>query len=303
MKQYNIIKKIGEGTFGTVYKGIHNINKKNVAIKVANQINKTICQQLYNENNDFNEIAYKVLKHEAKILNILRREQHFPRLKWFGNYDNKTFLVMDILNKNLLEIDVITKIDILLIGYHCINILKTLHIKKILHRDIKPENFMFGNDENKNTLYLIDFGLSKFYMHHDKHIEYKNDKKFIGNKIFASLYTMKGIEYSRRDDLISLSYMLIFLFTKKLPWTSIDSSCNSTEVFETILNIKERYREKNEIYTLCKKLPLCIEKMLIYAYSLNFKDSINYNYLIKIILSDLNNLNWNNNFNFSWNLE
>ena len=43
--------------------------------------------------------------------------------------------------------------------------------------------------------------------------------------------------------------------------------------------------------------------MLIYAYSLNFKDSINYNYLIKIILSDLNNLNWNNNFNFSWNLE
>ena len=187
---------------------------------------------------------------------------------------------MDILNKNLLEIDVITKIDILLIGYHCINILKTLHIKKILHRDIKPENFMFGNDENKNTLYLIDFGLSKFYMHHDKHIEYKNDKKFIGNKIFASLYTMKGIEY-RRDDLISFIHVN-FLFTKNYLGSIIHLAI--AQILKQ-LDIKERYRE-NEIY-FCKKLPLCIEKMLIY-YITKFKDSINWIILLKYSY-DLNN--------------
>ena len=44
---------------------------------------------------------------------------------------------------------------------------------------------------------------------------------FNGNICFASVNTMKGIEPSRRDDLESIGYMLIYLYTQHLPWNSI----------------------------------------------------------------------------------
>lgn len=50
--------------------------------------------------------------------------------------------------------------------------LEVLHNKRIIHRDIKPENFLIGQGAECRLVYLIDFGLSKFYIDNNNyHIE------------------------------------------------------------------------------------------------------------------------------------
>ena len=99
--------------------------------------------------------------------------------------------------------------------------LEWIHSKNLIYRDIKPENFMIGIDD-PNIIYVVDFGLCKKYRSSKtgKHILPKLLKNFYGNIIFASPNAIKGKEMSRRDDIISLGYMLIFLFKKNLPWNT-----------------------------------------------------------------------------------
>ena len=84
-----------------------------------------------------------------------------------------------------------------------IKMIKVVHEERIIHRDIKPENLLIGNtDQTKNTIYVIDFGLSRVYKNtDDEHIEFKTGKKLTGTARYASLDTHKGFEQSRRDDL------------------------------------------------------------------------------------------------------
>ena len=82
-------------------------------------------------------------------------------------------------------------------------------------------DFLFGKVD-KNVLYLIDFGLCRKYISKTgKHIKPKNLGKFTGTSRYASVYAMAGNEQSRRDDIESIGYMIIFFMKKRLPWQGI----------------------------------------------------------------------------------
>jgi serine/threonine protein kinase len=77
-------------------------------------------------------------------------------------------------------------------------------------------------------IYLCDFGLSKKYRNEFfDHIALEKDKKFVGTLRYSSIHTHKGygiffkIEQSRRDDLESLGYVLIYFIIGNLPWQGI----------------------------------------------------------------------------------
>ena len=71
-----------------------------------------------------------------------------------------------------------------------------------MHRDIKPENILMGRGEEFNTVYIVDFGISKYFRDSKgKHIPEKNKKSFIGTTRYASVSAHLGIELSRKDDL------------------------------------------------------------------------------------------------------
>jgi len=272
--KYKLIEKISEGSFGTVFKAENNRTKEFVAIKFEKK----------SEN-------IKSLKNEAKIYQYLGRLDGFPELKIFGTTDKFNYLVMDLLGNSL--INVITHYKklslktVLVLGIQIIKRIKTLHEKYLLHRDIKPSNFIFGNGDKTNKLFLVDFGFSKRYDYNGKHIEEKNIKNIIGSPNFVSLNIHYNVEPSRRDDIESCIYIILTMLFGRLEWF------NKT-------NMNEIIQLKTQILCI-KEVPSFIKIMLYYARSMKFDEKPNYDYLINLMIQELNNNELTNDDKFEWN--
>lgn len=232
-------KLLGNGSFGEIYLG-KNINDNTlVAMKLTFQYN-----------------AIQQLNQERIVLESLKNIDGFPYLYGFGVENEKGFLVMEALGPNLTSLfkycnNFFTLQTVLIIAIQTIELIEKLHNQNFIHRDIKPENFLIGIKEKTNKIYLIDFGLSKKYKDkNNDHIPYKENKKLTGTARYASINSHLGIEESRRDDLESLAYSLIFLLKKSLPWQGI----NNTQKQEKYNQILEK-KLKIPIELICKDIP------------------------------------------------
>jgi casein kinase I family protein HRR25 len=135
---------------------------------------------------------------------------------------------MDMLEQNLEQLrqsfgDNMTLNVVIHLGLQMIEIIEAIHNKGIIHRDIKPANFLLKtNQQNITELYLIDFGISRcFYIDNDKkdtHIAIKTNEELLGTTRYMSVHTHQGLTASRRDDLESVGYILIYLHKGELPW-------------------------------------------------------------------------------------
>ena len=124
--------------------------------------------------------------------------------------------------------------------------------KSIIHRDIKPDNFVLGVGENKDMIYVIDFGLSKKYRSSRtfQHISYVTGKKLTGTARYASINALSGFEQSRRDDLESIGYIFIYLLKGSLPWQGLKVD-RDEDRYEKILDKKNKISPAK----LCEGLP------------------------------------------------
>lgn len=204
--KYNLLQQIGEGTFGTIYIAENYRTKEKVAIKI-----ETIQPDI------------NLLKNEARIYQYLLGTPGIPNVKWYGKDETNYYMVIQLLGKSLDQLLIEkTKFSLKLtlqIGVQLLHLLKGIHEKGLVHRDIKPDNFLLGtNTKQSKQLFLIDFGLCKPYLHADKHMEMKHTSSLIGSLTYASLHAHQHIELSRRDDLESLGYMLLYFSLGNLPW-------------------------------------------------------------------------------------
>jgi serine/threonine protein kinase len=263
--KYNILKQIGEGNFGKIYKGENLRTNELVAIKVE-PIEKKI----------------KMLKNEAIIYQHLLHAYGMPTLKWFGKDNTNYYLVITLLNKSL-EYHIQKKGTFsmkltLQIGVQIINLLKIIHDKGLLHRDIKPDNFLFGNDDESKQLYAIDFGLSKTYINYknNSHIDMKNSTHLIGTPTYISVNGHKLLELSRRDDLESLGYMLIYFYFGKLKWKGVNIHDNFDKSNALILKAKLNL---DKLYDL----PNVFIEYFNYVRNLEFQEMPDYLHLLQIL--------------------
>ena len=123
-------------------------------------------------------------------------------------------------------------------------------------------------------LYVIDFGLSKKFRHSKTgtHIEYRDGKELTGTARYASISTHLGIEQSRRDDLESVGYIMVYFLKGSLPWQGLKAK-NTEEKYEMIQNVKVN----TTLNTLCKDLPQEIGDIINYTRGLAFDETPDYN--------------------------
>ena len=200
-------------------------------------------------------------------LNFLEQQTNIIILDLFGNSLTNIITYYKILSLK----------TVLVLVIQIIKRIETLHNKCLLHRDIKPSNFVFGNGNDTNKIFLIDLGFSKRYDYNGKHIEEKRINHIIGSTNFVSLNIHNYIEPSRRDDLESLAYMLIFFYNGKLEWQY--DFCN-----DTIIEKKEKILVEPFLY------PAVLIDYIKYTRLLNFEDNPNYLYLINMFKKEMEKL-------------
>jgi serine/threonine protein kinase len=347
--KYIFEKKIGSGSFGSVYKGRNIISGDGVAIKFEATTAK-----------------FPTLLWESKILNHLAGTPGIVKLRYFGTESNKNIIVMDLFSHTLCEeieklkkgeerdklseisnqdkistesqeqinleqdipipekgtnssselektecddssidnknpdttdakggdklnnekkIPPYTK-EVTLYLISMLQIINRVHDAGIVHRDIKPENFMISlpNTEQKQKedggkmLHVIDFGLSRFYMKGDSHVINTYDRSIVGTIRYISTHIHDGDVYSRRDDIISIIYVSIYLLKGKLPWMGLYPNKGDTRTKEELVYHKKVNTTSDK---LCEGLPYLFQKLLDYAYSLEFEDKPDYSYMIR----------------------
>lgn len=127
----------------------------------------------------------------------------------------------------------------IMLGQQIIEIIEHLHSKSYIHRDIKPENFVIGYKENANQIYMIDYGLAKRYRDSNtkSHIPFKDNTYITGTARYVSINTHLGIGQTRRDDVESCMYMLIYFLKGRLPWQGLKAATKKAK-FDKIMEAK-----------------------------------------------------------------
>ena len=227
--RYRLGKKIGTGAFGEIFEGTDIFDNSSVAIKL-----------------EHNSVKYPQLLFEAKLLKSIP-STGIPVMHWFGIAGEYNAMVMDLLGQNLEDLynycaKNFTLKTIIMIIIQMIERLKHVHDNHYIHRDIKPENFLIGKDNTEKTIYLIDFGLAKRYRdeYTQIHIPLKENRNLIGTARYASCNAHNGLEQSRRDDMESIAYVILYFFRKKLPWQGL------------------KCKDKNEKHAKIKELKMSI---------------------------------------------
>ncbi|KAL6221991.1 hypothetical protein ACLB2K_005383 [Fragaria x ananassa] len=265
--RFRLGRKIGSGSFGEIYLGTNIQTNEEVAIKLENVKTK-----------------HPQLLYESKLYRILQGGTGIPNVRWFGVEGDYNVLVMDLLGPSLEDLfnfcsRKLSLKTVLMLADQMINRVEFVHSKSFLHRDIKPDNFLMGLGRRANQVYMIDFGLAKKYRDSTtrQHIPYRENKNLTGTARYASMNTHLGIEQSRRDDLESLGYVLMYFLKGSLPWQGLKAGTKKQK-YEKISEKKV----STSIEALCRGYPTEFASYFHYCRSLRFDDKPDYVYLKKI---------------------
>ena len=283
--KYLIRKKIGKGSFGTVYQGINTSNNEKIALKVEKR-----------EKNDSG-----TLENEALRLVYLQGEG-VPCVYCYGNNLYHNLLVEELLGKSLEDLfnlygKPFSLKTVCVLGIEMIKRIQYIHSKYYIHRDIKPDNFMIGRGQNEKKIYIIDFGLAKKYYSVSKaqHIKFITGKHLIGTARYCGRNAHRGYEQGRRDDIESIGYVLMYFLLGVLPWQGLKVRKNEDH-FEKIA--QKKYSTSFEELTSGQP-----EEFLLYfkhVEKLEFEDQPNYIYLIGLFQKVIDKYCTDCFYDFDW---
>ncbi|GAA5923721.1 hypothetical protein JCM3775_000485 [Rhodotorula graminis] len=265
--KYRIGKKIGSGSVRDIYLGVNIISGEEVAIKLESV-----------------KAKHPQLEYEAKVYKTLAGGVGVPFVRWFGVECDYNAMVLDLLGPSLEDLfnfcnRKFSLKTTLLLADQLISRIEYIHSRNFIHRDIKPDNFLMGIGKRGNQVNVIDFGLAKKYRDPKTHlhIPYRENKNLTGTARYTSINTHLGVEQSRRDDMESLGYVLMYFLRGSLPWQGLKAATKKQKydrIMEKKMTTPTEY--------LCRGFPNEFAIYLNYCRSLRFDDKPDYSYLRKL---------------------
>ncbi|RYQ85274.1 hypothetical protein Ahy_B10g104780 isoform C [Arachis hypogaea] len=216
--------------------------------------------------------------YEWQVYNALGGSHGVPRVHYKGRQGDYYVMVMDMLGPSLWDVwnnysHTMSTEMVACIAIEAISILEKIHSRGYVHGDVKPENFLLGppGTSNAKKLFLVDLGLATRWRDSSTglHVEYdQRPDVFRGTVRYASVHAHLGRTGSRRDDLESLAYTLVFLLRGRLPWQGFQGENKG------FLVCKKKMATSPE--TLCCFCPQPFRQFAEYVVNLKFDEEPNY---------------------------
>ncbi|PNY10863.1 casein kinase i isoform alpha [Trifolium pratense] len=263
---YRVDRKLGKGGFGQVYVGRRvgaGAGAHEVALKFEHKSSKG-CN--YGP------------PYEWQVYNVLGGSHGVPRVHYKGKQGDFYVMVMDILGPSLWDVwnnktHTMTAEMVACIAIEAVSILEKMHSRGYVHGDVKPENFLLGppGTHEEKKLFLVDLGLATRWRDNSTglHVDYdQRPDVFRGTVRYASVHAHLGRTGSRRDDLESLAYTLIFLLRGRLPWQGYQGENKG------FLVCKKKMSTSPE--NMCILCPAPFRQFIEYVVNLKFDEEPNY---------------------------
>jgi serine/threonine protein kinase len=234
-QNYRLVKKIGEGSFGKIFLCTACANACAAgACANACAAGACACACAAGACTNGKQYAIKILatrhapylENEVTIYQQLKGIKNIPSLYASGEEAGKySYLVIDLLGQSVEQLraeygkQMSLKI-VLHLSLQMLNVVEQIHDRGIVHRDLKPANFLLKtNEKNISEIYLIDFGLARSFLDgKGRHVTLNANETLVGTQRYMSINTHHGLTASRRDDLETLGYIMLFLADGELPW-------------------------------------------------------------------------------------
>lgn len=269
-RQYQVGKKIGQGSFGVIFEGKNILNGQKIALKFESKKNKTLQ-----------------LRKEYNAYHLLTGVKGVPKTYYYREEERYNILGLELLGPSLETVfeknDRVFSLDMIVdFGKQMIRILQRIHEQEFMYRDVKPDNFLTGrkNDSDRKEIYIVDLGMVERYRNpiSGKHIPFKKKKSMSGTARYMSINTHLGYEQSRRDDLEGLGYIFLYFLLGSLPWQGLKASTNKQKY-----NKIGAKKQSISIDELCRGYPVQFFQYLTYSRNLGFEDTPDYNFLVNLL--------------------
>ena len=216
--KYQIIKKVGEGGFGTVWKVMHvKTGLIRTMKRIAKSKNEDEIEHLINEINILKKLDHPNI---VKLFEFFVEPDGFYTITEFCHHGELDDLIKQ---KHNLNEDVAANII-----YQVLSALYYCHTSgNLIHRDLRPENILIESIDKTTNYYnikIIDFGTSKMYEQH------RNDNKTEENCFYSAPEVLNN-NYSDKCDIWSCGVILYYMLSGRLPFVGNNEA-------ETIQKIK-----------------------------------------------------------------
>lgn len=288
-QRYRMEDRLGGGAFGEVYKGRDIKSGRLVAFKM--EVSKDVVRSHLN-------LEHKIYRR----FNECPVTVGIPQVYYCGKVGDYTVLIMELLGPCLEELFTLchrkfSVKTVCMLGLQIVERLQYTHSCGYLHRDIKPENFVMGLGPSSHIVYIIDVGLAKAWRDSSgRHIPFADGKSLTGTARYVSINTHEGYQQSRRDDLESVTYLLMYFLRGSLPWQGLKSPKSDVR-YERICHVKKTTSPEK----LAEGLPPQFGTLVRYARELEFHQEPNYNYCTQLIFDAMGNADVD--YRYQWNLK